>query len=155
MISSSCSQQRTETIRDLQEQLQKQRELNERLGANQQAPPSPHSLLSAENLQRELEQFQQERDSHENEIYLLQKSLEELSIRLEMQNQSLATKDETINRLMGMLNNKGGEMKTLEIERESSEVDKRKLAEVIGELAKLRCEIDERDRAITSLQEVC
>ena len=111
-------------------------------------------MVSVENLQREMEQFQQERDSHENEIYLLQKSLEELSIRLEMQNQSLATKDETINRLMEMLNSKGGEIKALEIEKESSDVEKRKLAEVIAELAKLRSEIDERDRAITSLQEV-
>ena len=71
-----------------------------------------------------------------------------------MQNQSLATKDETINRLMEMLNNKGGELKAKEIEKEASDVEKRKLAEVIAELAKMRSEIDERDRAITSLQEV-
>ena len=50
--------------------------------------------------------------------------------------------------------NKGLESKQLEMHKEQHNADKKKLAEALNQLVKLREEIDERDRAISSLQEV-
>ena len=56
---------------------------------------------------------------------------------------------------MGMIqSNKGIESKQLEVHKEQHSTDKKKLAEALNQLAKLREGIDERDRAIASLQEV-
>ena len=50
--------------------------------------------------------------------------------------------------------NKGLESKQLEMHKEQHSTDKKKLAEALNQLAKLQEGIDERDRAIASLQEV-
>ena len=50
--------------------------------------------------------------------------------------------------------NKGLESKQLEMHKEQHNADKKKLAEALNQLVKLREEIDERDRAISSLREV-
>ena len=85
----------------------------------------------------------------------MQRSLEELSSRLEAQQQAIQAKDETITQLMEMIqSNKGLESKQLEMHKEQHNADKKKLAEALNQLVKLREEIDERDRAISSLQEV-
>ena len=81
--------------------------------------------------------------------------MEELSSRLEAQQQAIQAKDETITQLMEMIqSNKGLESKQLEMHKEQHNADKKKLAEALNQLVKLREEIDERDRAISSLQEV-
>lgn len=72
-----------------------------------------------------------------------------------MQQQAIEAKDETIAQLMGMIqSNKGVESKQLEMHKEQHNTDKKKLAEVLNQLAKLREGIEERDRAIAALQEV-
>lgn len=81
--------------------------------------------------------------------------MEELSSRLEAQQQAIQAKDETITQLMEMIqSNKGLESKQLEMHKEQHNADKKKLAEALNQLVKLREEIDERDRAISSLREV-
>lgn len=56
---------------------------------------------------------------------------------------------------MGMIqSNRGIESKQLEVHKEQHSTDKKKLVEALNQLAKLREGIDERDRAIASLQEV-
>ena len=78
-----------------------------------------------------------------------------MSSRLEAQQQAIQAKDETITQLMEMIqSNKGLESKQLEMHKEQHNADKKKLAEALNQLVKLREEIDERDRAISSLQEV-
>lgn len=96
-----------------------------------------------------------EKDRQDNETFILQRSLEELSSRLEAQQQAIRAKDETIAQLMEMIqSNKGLESKQLEMHKEQHSTDKKKLSEALNQLAKLREGIDERDRAIASLQEV-
>ena len=81
--------------------------------------------------------------------------MEELSSRLEAQQQAIQAKDETITQLMEMIqSNKGLESKQLEMHKEQHNADKKKLAEALNQLVKLREEIDERDRAISFLREV-
>ena len=121
--------------------------------------PSPASstisVHSQDGLQRELDSLRSEKDRQENEAFILQRSLEELSSRLEVQQQSIQAKDETIAQLMGMIqNSKGVESKQLELHKEQHSTDKKKLSEALNQLAKLREVIDERDKTIASLKEV-
>lgn len=113
------------------------------------------SVHSQDGLQRELDSLRSEKDRQENEAFILQRSLEELSSRLEVQQQSIQAKDETIAQLMGMIqNSKGVESKQLELHKEQHSTDKKKLTEALNQLAKLREVIDERDKTIASLKEV-
>ena len=113
------------------------------------------SVHSQDGLQRELEILRGEKDRQDNETFILQRSLEELSSRLEAQQQAIHAKDETIAQLMEMIqSNKGVESKQLEMHKEQHTTDKKKLIEALNQLARLRESVDERDRTITSLQEV-
>lgn len=154
-VVSEESQQRTQTIRDLQEQLQKQGDQTERLSTGHPFPASSSvSVHSQDGMQREIEILRGEKDRQDNETFILQRSLEELSSRLEVQQQAIQAKDETIAQLMGMIqSNKGVESKQLGIHKEQHNTDKKKLTEALSQLSKLREGIQERDRTIASLQE--
>ena len=148
-------QQRTEIIQDLQEQLRQQREVSECLSVGRVSPSSSLSGISLDGQQlKELETLRLDKERQDNEIFLLQKSLEDLSSRLETQQQAMIAKDEQISRLLEMIQSKGLETKAAEGQKEVQNADKRKMAEVIGKLSHLREGIEERDRAITKLQEV-
>ena len=143
-------QKRAETIRNLQEKLQQEQDQTGRHFSS-----SSLSGHSQNGLQREVEVLRGEKDRQDNETFILQRSLEELSSRLEAQQQAIQAKDETIAQLMEMIqSNKGLESKQLEMHKEQHSTDKKKLSEALNQLAKLREGIDERDRAIASLQEV-
>jgi len=135
----------------------RQQEQTDRLSTARPSLSSSSTLSghSQDGLQHELEVLRVEKDRQENETFILQRSLEELSSRLEAQQQAIQAKDETIAQLMEMIqSNKGLESKQLEMHKEQHSTDKKKLAEALNQLAKLREGIDERDRAIASLQEV-
>lgn len=135
----------------------RQQEQTDRLSTGRPSLSSSSTLSghSHDGLQHELEVLRVEKDRQENETFILQRSLEELSSRLEAQQQAIQAKDETIAQLMEMIqSNKGLESKQLEMHKEQHSTDKKKLAEAPNQLAKLREGIDERDRAIASLQEV-
>lgn len=135
----------------------RQQEQTDRLLTGRPSLSSSSTLSghSQDGLQHELEVLRVEKDRQENETFILQRSLEELSSRLEAQQQAIQAKDETIAQLMEMIqSNKGLESKQLEMHKEQHSTDKKKLAEALNQLAKLREGIDERDRAIASLQEV-
>lgn len=137
--------------------MQQQQEQTDRLSTGYPSVSSSSSLSvhSQDGLQRELEVLRVEKDRQENETFILQRSLEELSSRLEAQQQAIQAKDETIAQLMGMIqSNKGLESKQLEMHKEQHSTDKKKLAEALNQLAKLREGINERERTIASLQEV-
>lgn len=112
-------------------------------------------MHSQDGVQREIEILRLDKDRQENETFILQRSLEELSARLEAQQQAMQAKDETITQLMGMIqSNKGVESKQMEMLKDHQSTDRKKLTEALNQLAKLREDIDERDRAIASLKEV-
>lgn len=149
-------QQRNETVRELQEQLRRHKDASDNISSGHLSPASSTiSVHSQDGLQRELDSLRSEKDRQENEAFILQRSLEELSSRLEVQQQSIQAKDETIAQLMGMIqNSKGVESKQLELHKEQHSTDKKKLTEALNQLAKLREVIDERDKTIASLKEV-
>ena len=143
--------QRTATIQDLEEQLKKH---HEEVGRSSPFSSSL-SVHSQDGVQREIEILRLDKDRQDNETFLLQRSLEELSARLEAQQQAMQAKDETITQLMGMIqSNKGVESKQMEMLKDHQSSDRKKLTEALNQLAKLREVIDERDRAIASLKEV-
>ena len=112
-------------------------------------------MHSQDGVQREIEILRLDKDRQDNETFILQRSLEELSARLEAQQQAMQAKDETITQLMGMIqSNKGVESKQMEMLKDHQSSDRKKLTEALNQLAKLREVIDERDRAIASLKEV-
>ena len=149
-------QQRNETVRELQEQLRQHKDPSDRISSGHPSPASSTiSVHSQDGLQREIDSLRSEKDRQDNEAFILQRSLEELSSRLEVQQQSIKAKDETIAQLMGMIqNSKGVESKQIELHKDQHSTDKKKLTEALNQLAKSREVIDERDRAIASLQEV-
>lgn len=137
--------------------MRQQQDQTDRLSTGHPSHASSSSLSghSQEGLQHELEVLRVEKDRQENETFILQRSLEELSSRLEAQQQAIQAKDETIAQLMEMIqSNKGLESKQLVMHKEQHSTDKKKLAEALNQLAKLRESVDERDRTIASLQEV-
>ena len=143
--------QRTATIQDLEEQLKKH---HEEVGRSSPFSSSL-SVHSQDGVQREIEILRLDKDRQDNETFILQRSLEELSARLEAQQQAMQAKDETITQLMGMIqSNKGVESKQMEMLKDHQSSDRKKLTEALNQLAKLREVIDERDRAIASLKEV-
>lgn len=149
------SQQRNETVRELQEQLRRHKDASDHISSGHPSPASSTiSVHSQDGVQRELDSLRSEKDRQENEAFILQRSLEELSSRLEVQQQSIQAKDETIAQLMGMIHNsKGVESKQLELHKEQHSTDKKKLTEALNQLAKLREVIDERNKTIASLKE--
>ncbi|XP_029203230.2 LOW QUALITY PROTEIN: ELKS/Rab6-interacting/CAST family member 1-like [Acropora millepora] len=149
-VVSKESQQRTATIQDLEEQLKKH---HEEVGRSSPFSSSA-SVHSQDGVQREIEILRLDKDRQDNETFILQRSLEELSARLEAQQQAMQAKDETITQLMGMIqSNKGVESKQMEMLKDHQSSDRKKLTEALNQLAKLREVIDERDRAIASLKE--
>ena len=143
--------QRNETVRELQEQLRRHKDASDHISSGHLSPASSTiSVHSQDGLQRELDSLRSEKDRQENEAFILQRSLEELSSRLEVQQQSIQAKDETIAQLMGMIQNSKG----VELHKEQHSTDKKKLTEALNQLAKLREVIDERDKTIASLKEV-
>ncbi|KAK2547328.1 ELKS/Rab6-interacting/CAST family member 1 [Acropora cervicornis] len=149
-VVSKESQQRTATIQDLEEQLKKN---HEEVGRSSPFSSSL-SVHSQDGVQREIEILRLDKDRQDNETFILQRSLEELSARLEAQQQAMQAKDETITQLMGMIqSNKGVESKQMEMLKDHQSSDRKKLTEALNQLAKLREGIDERDRAIASLKE--
>ncbi|XP_076859136.1 ERC protein 2-like isoform X2 [Brachyhypopomus gauderio] len=93
------------TIQALQEELHTQRDLNELLQekqAGQQGFTSPILELTEDNFHH----LQAEHKSQEKELFLLRKTLEEMELRIETQKQTLGARDESIKRLLDMLQNK-------------------------------------------------
>lgn len=137
------------TIQDLQQQLKIQCHSNGALDSI--SPASSLGLLSSqEDLHKEVESLRLERELHENEGFVLQKTIDELSTRLENQQQSLMAKDDTIARMMEMLK-KNQENKNA-MEQQESE---RKLVEKYkADMNELKVVMDEKEKTISSLQEV-
>ena len=141
----------------MQEQLRQQKDIAERLSIGKVSPASSLSGISLDGTyqQKELETLRLDKERLDNEIFLLQKSLEDMSSQLEAQRPAMAAKDEQISRLLEMIQSKGLEARGAEGNSDVKTMEKKRMAEVLGQLSHLREGIQERDGAITKLQEVC
>ncbi|XP_030640373.1 ERC protein 2 [Chanos chanos] len=99
------------TIQALQEELNTQRDLNQLLqqeGRTTSVPGSGSEHFPAiEPTEDNFRQLQTEHERQAKELFLLRKTLEEMELRIETQKQTLGARDESIKKLLGMLQSKG------------------------------------------------
>ncbi|XP_066499391.1 ERC protein 2 isoform X2 [Hoplias malabaricus] len=98
------------TIQALQEELRTQRDLNQllqqedRVGLSDSASGRfPDLELTEDNFHH----LQAEHERQAKELFLLRRTLEEMELRIETQKQTLSSRDESIKKLLEMLQNKG------------------------------------------------
>lgn len=93
------------TIQALQDELRTQRDLNHLLQQESGNRGAEHFTieLTEENFRR----LQAEHDRQAKELFLLRKTLEEMELRIETQKQTLSAWEESIKKLLEMLQSKG------------------------------------------------
>uniref|UniRef100_A0A1A8DN05 ELKS/RAB6-interacting/CAST family member 1 n=3 Tax=Nothobranchius kadleci TaxID=1051664 RepID=A0A1A8DN05_NOTKA len=139
------------TIQALQDELRIQRDLNQlfqsdysdsgRLGN----PPIPPQEMTEENFLRLHGEFERQA----KELFLLRKTVEEMELRIDTQKQTLVARDESIKKLLEMLQSKGPSAKASEEDQERT----RRLADAEMHRHHLESLLDQRDREITALRE--
>lgn len=136
------------TIQALQDELRTQRDLNHLLqqeGGNRGAEHFTIELTE-ENFRR----LQAEHDRQAKELFLLRKTLEEMELRIETQKQTLSARDESIKKLLEMLQSKGLPSKGMEEENEKT----RRMVEAESQLNHLEVILDQKDKENLHLREV-
>nr|XP_061812561.1 ELKS/Rab6-interacting/CAST family member 1-like [Nerophis lumbriciformis] len=136
------------TVQALQDELRIQRDLNQLL---QQDPASQGRdlALASEPTEENFRRLHCEHDRQAKELFLLRKTLEEMEMRIDTQKQTLGARDESIRKLLEMLQSKGPSAKASEEDQERT----RRLADAEMHRHHLESLLDQRDREITALRE--
>ncbi|XP_034032595.1 ELKS/Rab6-interacting/CAST family member 1-like isoform X3 [Thalassophryne amazonica] len=136
------------TVQALQDELRIQRDLNQLL---QQDPASQGRdlALTSEPTEENYRRLQGEHERQAKELFLLRKTLEEMELRIDTQKQTLGARDESIKKLLEMLQSKGPSAKASEEDQERT----RRLADAEMHRHHLESLLDQRDREITALRE--
>ncbi|XP_041800828.1 ERC protein 2-like [Chelmon rostratus] len=98
------------TVQELQEELRAHREMNSRMQQQRQQVPGCDGFSSSPPLDPSEENFfrlQSEHDRQAKELFLLRKTMEEMEMRIDSQKQTLGARDESIQRLLEMLQGQG------------------------------------------------
>uniref|UniRef100_A0A3B4WHG6 ELKS/RAB6-interacting/CAST family member 2 n=1 Tax=Seriola lalandi dorsalis TaxID=1841481 RepID=A0A3B4WHG6_SERLL len=85
------------TVQELQEELRAHREMNSRLQQQRQQGNSKENFF----------RLQSEHERQAKELFLLRKTMEEMEMRIDSQKQTLGARDESIQRLLEMLQGQG------------------------------------------------
>ncbi|CAJ1056916.1 ELKS/Rab6-interacting/CAST family member 1 isoform X4 [Xyrichtys novacula] len=136
------------TVQALQDELRIQRDLNQLL---QQDPASQSRdlALSSEPTEENYRRLQAEHERQAKELFLLRKTLEEMELRIDTQKQTLGARDESIKKLLEMLQSKGPSAKASEEDQERT----RRLADAEMHRHHLESLLDQREREINALRE--
>nr|XP_023841498.1 ELKS/Rab6-interacting/CAST family member 1 isoform X1 [Salvelinus alpinus] len=136
------------TVQALQDELRIQRDLNQLL---QQDPASQgHDLaLTSEPTEENYRRLHGDHERQVKELFLLRKTLEEMELRIDTQKQTLGARDESIKKLLEMLQSKGPSAKASEEDQERT----RRLADAEMHRHHLESLLDQRDRETTALRE--
>ncbi|KAL4655368.1 ERC protein 2 isoform X4 [Arapaima gigas] len=136
------------TIQALQDELRTQRDLNHLLQQESGSRGAEHLTfeLTEENFRR----LQAEHDRQAKELFLLRKTLEEMELRIETQKQTLSARDESIKKLLEMLQSKG-----LPSERvvEGDQERARRVAEAESQVSHLEVILDQKEKENLHLRE--
>ncbi|KAM7309344.1 hypothetical protein ISCGN_012975 [Ixodes scapularis] len=97
-------------------------------------------------LRQHLDALYAEKEHMAKEIFLLRETIKELELRIETQKQTLASRDESIKKLMEMLQNKGVGSHALEEQRVEMERLRGRLIESEARARHLETMLDTRDR---------
>ncbi|XP_037623135.1 ELKS/Rab6-interacting/CAST family member 1-like isoform X1 [Sebastes umbrosus] len=134
------------TVQALQDELRIQRDLNQLF---QQDPSIQGRDLSSEPTEENYRRLQAEHERQAKELFLLRKTLEEMELRIDTQKQTLGARDESIKKLLEMLQSKGPSAKASEEDQERT----RRLADAEMHRHHLESLLDQRDREINALRE--
>lgn len=105
-------------------------------------------------LRQHLDALYAEKEHMAKEIFLLRETIKELELRIETQKQTLASRDESIKKLMEMLQSKGVGGQMLDEQRMEMERLKSRLIESEARARHLESMLDTRDRDIGKLDEL-
>lgn len=136
------------TIQALQDELRIQRDLNQLFQQDSSGRPGEPCVaeLTEENFQR----LHAEHERQAKELFLLRKTLEEMELRIETQKQTLSARDESIKKLLEMLQSKGLSAKATEEDHERT----RRLAEAEMHVHHLESLLEQKEKENSVLREV-
>ncbi|XP_059393564.1 ERC protein 2 isoform X5 [Carassius carassius] len=142
------------TIQALQDELRTQRDLNHLLQqeSGSRASGGEHFTtieLTEENFRR----LQAEHDRQAKELFLLRKTLEEMELRIETQKQTLGARDESIKKLLEMLQSKGLPSASGRASDEEEQERARRIAEAEAQLGHLEVILDQKEKENIHLRE--
>ncbi|XP_050978351.1 ERC protein 2 isoform X4 [Labeo rohita] len=142
------------TIQALQDELRTQRDLNHLLQqeSGSRASGGEHFTtieLTEENFRR----LQAEHDRQAKELFLLRKTLEEMELRIETQKQTLGARDESIKKLLEMLQSKGLPPASGRASDEEEQERARRIAEAEAQLGHLEVILDQKEKENIHLRE--
>ncbi|XP_012602634.1 ELKS/Rab6-interacting/CAST family member 1 isoform X3 [Microcebus murinus] len=135
------------TIQALQDELRIQRDLNQLFQQDSSSRPGEPCVaeLTEENFQR----LHAEHERQAKELFLLRKTLEEMELRIETQKQTLNARDESIKKLLEMLQSKGLSAKATEEDHERT----RRLAEAEMHVHHLESLLEQKEKENNMLRE--
>uniref|UniRef100_A0A8C1YFU5 ELKS/RAB6-interacting/CAST family member 1 n=1 Tax=Cyprinus carpio TaxID=7962 RepID=A0A8C1YFU5_CYPCA len=135
------------TIQALQDELRIQRDLNQLF----QQDPSvrPGEPLTAELTEENFQRLHGEHERQAKELFLLRKTLEEMELRIDTQKQTLCARDESIKKLLEMLQSKGLSAKANEEDHERT----RRLADAEMHIHHLESLLEQREKEMVLLRE--
>ncbi|KAF7693812.1 hypothetical protein HF521_007565 [Silurus meridionalis] len=136
------------TIQALQDELRIQRDLNQ-LFQQDCGGARPGEPFSAELTEENFHRLHSEHERQAKELFLLRKTLEEMELRIDTQKQTLNARDESIKKLLEMLQSKGLSSKASEEEHERT----RRLAEAEMHIHHLESLLEQRDKETCALRE--
>ncbi|XP_057217636.1 ERC protein 2 isoform X2 [Triplophysa rosa] len=142
------------TIQALQDELRTQRDLNHLLQqeSGSRAGGGDHFTaieLTEENFRR----LQAEHDRQAKELFLLRKTLEEMELRIETQKQTLGARDESIKKLLEMLQSKGLPPASGRASDEEEQERARRIADAEAQLGHLEVILDQKEKENLHLRE--
>ncbi|XP_059366790.1 ELKS/Rab6-interacting/CAST family member 1 isoform X3 [Carassius carassius] len=135
------------TIQALQDELRIQRDLNQLF----QQDPSVHpgEPLTAELTEENFQRLHSEHERQAKELFLLRRTLEEMELRIDTQKQTLCARDESIKKLLEMLQSKGLSAKASEEDHERT----RRLADAEMHIHHLESLLEQREKEMVLLRE--
>uniref|UniRef100_A0A3B3R2W0 ELKS/RAB6-interacting/CAST family member 1 n=1 Tax=Paramormyrops kingsleyae TaxID=1676925 RepID=A0A3B3R2W0_9TELE len=135
------------TIQALQDELRIQRDLNQLF--QQDCSTRPGEPLGAELTEENFQRLHGEHERQAKELFLLRKTLEEMELRIETQKQTLGARDESIKKLLEMLQSKGLPAKASEEDHERT----RRLADAEMHVHHLESLLEQKEKEVGALRE--
>ncbi|XP_018431979.1 PREDICTED: ELKS/Rab6-interacting/CAST family member 1 [Nanorana parkeri] len=135
------------TVQALQDELRIQRDLNHLF--QQDSGGRSKELFTGELTEDNFRILHTEHDRQAKELFLLRKTLEEMELRIETQKQTLNARDESIKKLLEMLQSKGISSKVMDEDHERT----RRLAEAEMHVHHLESLLDQKEKETNMLRE--
>ncbi|XP_051546889.1 ELKS/Rab6-interacting/CAST family member 1-like isoform X1 [Myxocyprinus asiaticus] len=135
------------TIQALQDELRIQRDLNQLF--QQDSSVRPGEPVGAELTEENFQRLHGEHERQAKELFLLRKTLEEMELRIDTQKQTLNARDESIKKLLEMLQSKGLSGKASEEDHERT----RRLADAEMHIHHLESLMEQREKEMALLRE--